>query len=592
MKGILITQCVQNDFVRPLRADESLPNLVHVGRFEADRLAGPNGVLIPFLRAAHAAKDLAIIHVVDQHDPVRHKAHFDLFRPHCVVGSEGAKLIASIDALANDDPDTRLVPAGDLNDFEDSALMRTLTDLGATPDTPIGVIGVWTDAKVAFLLYDLRTRFKAKKLATCSGLTASRSMDAHFRALESLKIVLDVELHHSPASFLAWLDPQAPPPALAPAAQCEFTKAIGTPSWWTPAHVAERDSLIGAIAGSKVQLQPLGGGFSGAQVFIARTTGPARVVKVGARDEIARERFGNERVARVLGDVVPRLLQYREGPRLAAMEMELAQSSDPRASTPATFQWLAQSDPSDEMAAVLDTALELAMDRALGRLYRVAEKDNADLLTTFGFTDNYGKPQFVDSVCRHAETVAKATDGTAAAAGVVAFYRQWLPGRTMMREVFTAPVHADFNLQNLLLSCRPGEAAPAHVWLIDFARLTRLPNLTDFAKVENDLSYIVLPASENAARMQEARLASASLEIDLAPFAVTPEERRYARWMATLRRVAARMDPRGAPAMADYRVALLRYAAHTIGFDEPTMAQRGLALLACARLAAMISSNS
>ena len=67
-------------------------------------------------------------------------------------------------------------------------------------------------------------------------------------------------------------------------------------------------------------------------------------------------------------------------------------------------------------------------------------------------------------------------------------------------------------------------------------------------------------------------------------------ERRHARLVAALRRVAARVDPRGAEAMADYRLALLRYAAHTLGFDEPSLRQRRLALFACARLAGLVAA--
>ena len=35
----------------------------------------------------------------------------------------------------------------------------------------IGVVGVWTDAKVNFLLYDLKTRLGFDALSTCSALT-------------------------------------------------------------------------------------------------------------------------------------------------------------------------------------------------------------------------------------------------------------------------------------------------------------------------------------------------------------------------------------------------------------------------------------
>src|SRR5439155_1737758 len=82
----------------------------------------------------------------------------------------------------------------------------------------------------------------------------------------------------------------------------------------------------------------------------------------------------------------------------------------------------------------------------------------------------------------------------------------------------------------------------------DFARLTRMPNLTDFAKVENDLSYVLLPWSEGAGRMQEARLGSETLEVDLKPLASTPAEHRHARLVEMLRRIAVRMDPPGGAA--------------------------------------------
>jgi hypothetical protein len=52
------------------------------------------------------------------------------------------------------------------------------------------------------------------------------------------------------------------------------------------------------------------------------------------------------------------------------------------------------------------------------------------------------------------------------------------------------------------------------------------------------------------------------------------------------------MDPRGVAAMQDYRVALLRYAAHTLGFDQPDLRQRRLALEGCARLAGQLAAEA
>ena len=125
--NLLITQCVQKDFVRPLADGEPLPNLVHVGRLEAERLCGESGALSGFLKAAHDVEPerLAIVHVVDRHDPAAHAAHLLQFRPHCLAGSDGARLIEPFEELAGRRARTRLVPAGDLNDFEEPGLRET-----------------------------------------------------------------------------------------------------------------------------------------------------------------------------------------------------------------------------------------------------------------------------------------------------------------------------------------------------------------------------------------------------------------------------------------------------------------------------------
>jgi nicotinamidase-related amidase len=625
MRSILITQCVQNDFVRPLAAGEALPNLVHIGRMEAERLHAP---LADFLTLAHAVdpEKLAIVHVGDAHDPKKHAAHFDLFRAHCIAGSDGAQFVAPIPTKAKDRANTHTLSAGDLNDFEDSTLQRVLGELcnGDAKNVRVGVVGVWTDAKISFLLYDLCTRLRAGQLATCSALTASRSIDAHFRALESLQTLLGVNVFHAAGEFLEWLAPgQASTKLSATPVEISYASPPQSPSGWTAEHEAECHAILGRLRlesadgnratsilrKEELKLQQLGGGFSGAQVFIGRCAGEApRIYKVGARGEIARERFGNERVRRVLGDVVPRLLAWHEGSRLAGMKLELAECVSSDQKGPATFKSLYESDASDSTTMLLEATLDAVLDAGLGRFYRTAEKDNADLLEIYGFTDRHARPQFADSIARKADAIA-AKHGFADAAALLkdakiagpwlepkTFYTQWLPGRSLTREIFPSLVHGDLNLANILLSWRPNAATPDRVWVIDFARLSRLPNLTDFAKIENDLTYIMMPVSnaaefETAQRIQDARLAGPGLDVpNLAQLGQTSAQKRYCRLIARLRSIAAKMDGRGPAAMDEYRLALLRYAAHTLGFDEPTSWQLRLSLLACAQLCGRISS--
>ncbi|MCG3194680.1 MAG: hypothetical protein DIJKHBIC_03941 [Thermoanaerobaculia bacterium] len=595
VKALLLTQCLQNDFIRLLDEGEPLPNLVHVGALESDRLSGKNGALSGFLKRTHAtpAEELGIVHIVDRHDPARHGAHLERFRPHCISGTPGADLVAPLPELVACRRGTPLVEGGDLSDAEDSDLGSVLRALsgGDLSSLRVGVIGVWTNVKVMFLLYDLATRLGARHLATCSALTASRSMRGHFAALDEIRDVLGVTVFHSPGEFLDWLGVS--------------TSGTGV------TEDEERQALVSALSSEGTSLSPLGGGFSGSQVFLARDgDGAASVLKVGRRGEIACERFGNERIRRILGDGVPALLGYREGGTLAAMRMELADSHDPSAARPATFKKLFESDPSEDATAVLEGALQSALGSLLGRFYHTAEKDNADLLEAYGFTDAHGRPRWADSVVAKAEAIATTSGFSGSEAFLEGqpfsgpfmspreFYQGWLPGQSRREEVYSSVVHADLNLANILVSRRRQDGGLFRTWVIDFARLARFPNLTDFAKVENDLTYILLrledeKAASRAFAIQEARLSSTTLMPQrLESLAETPLEKRYIRLLLALRRLAAEVDPRGAKAMATYRVALLRYAAHTLGFDEPSLPQLRLALAGVARLAALVAEET
>ena len=71
--AILITQCLQNDFVKPIGRHEPLPNQLHVGHEEARRLMGDKpdeGPVARLMSWAEGARpeDLQVIHIRDWHD--------------------------------------------------------------------------------------------------------------------------------------------------------------------------------------------------------------------------------------------------------------------------------------------------------------------------------------------------------------------------------------------------------------------------------------------------------------------------------------------------------------------------------------------
>src|ERR1700759_4743422 len=102
-QAILITQCLQNDFVKPLAVENgsaALPNLLHIGVEESRRLMGENpaeGPIAQLIRWANQADvaNLKLINIRDWHeagDPEQAE-HFRQFGAHCVAGTDGAKFV-------------------------------------------------------------------------------------------------------------------------------------------------------------------------------------------------------------------------------------------------------------------------------------------------------------------------------------------------------------------------------------------------------------------------------------------------------------------------------------------------------------------
>ena len=105
--ALLLTQCLQRDFVGPLGPLDALPNSLHIGAEESRRLLGPvpeRGPLAQLMRWAETAgDDLAVAHVRDWHDegdPLQ-REHLQLFGRHCIAQSDGAALVLDLDAAVD-----------------------------------------------------------------------------------------------------------------------------------------------------------------------------------------------------------------------------------------------------------------------------------------------------------------------------------------------------------------------------------------------------------------------------------------------------------------------------------------------------------
>lgn len=583
-RALLIGECLQNDFVQPIGRYDPLPNLLHVGHEEALRLLGEDpaqGPLATAMRWAHArpAEELGLILIRDWHDasdPTQ-RPHLEQFGAHCLAGSTGAAFAFPEPAHGR----ATIVNALTLNDFQGTGLAARLDPLSGEP-LRVGLIGVWTEAKVSFLAYELATRYPRFELAVCSALTASSSRARHFLALAELERLLGVRVHDSVGRFLEFLGGE------------HVELPLHGFSAKHPELVSD-DPLAGdderllrhLFRGCReVRLRTLDGGFSGNRVLGCESIDllghreVPHVVKIGPRDPIARERTAFERVQSVLGNNAPAVTDFAELGARGAIKYRYASLGG----FATTFQKLYQGGLED---ARVERILRLVFEEQLGRLYAAASYERCDLLDYYSF-----RPESAAGVRSRAEALAPRGllgPGGRELPPLHLFYERELDALAGRAPdyCFLAYVHGDLNGANIVVD------GQENVWIIDFFHTHRGHVVRDLAKLENDLLYIMTPLGGEPELEQAMRLAELLLSVeDLA--APLPAARAYdLRSPALLRAHRTLCRLRGFyPELVRHDrdplqllVAQLRYAAHTLAFDESSLLQRRFALYTATRCA-------
>ena len=595
-QSLLLTQCLQNDFVKPIARHERQPNLLHIGHEEARRLMGDNPAEGPVARVmqwAYAQTDeaLRLIHIRDWHDALdlRQMDHLMHFGLHCEADSEGAAFAFPVPE--NSPKDVGIVNTLTLNDFQDTNLAELLTPF-AEQKLRVGLMGVWTEAKITYLAYELSTRYPSFELGVCSALTAGASRTQHFVALDHLEKLLGVKIFSSVSAFVRFLGGAA--------------EQLPLTGWQDARHpVVVLDSLP-TLSDTDARLvrylfrdarvlkmQRLGGGYSGNEVFGTRSSDlqghkqVSHVVKIGWHHLIGKERMAFEQIEAVLGNNAPRIVDFVELGERAALKYRYASMTNQFSRT---FQSL--------LSDGLDTAkaqriLYTVFVEQLGRLYAAARYQQLDLLSYYEFSS-----QLAPEVRRSVEKIidAPAEGETISINGQPApnlcrFYEDVL-GRLQPRQAglgcYMAYVHGDLNGANILVD------EHENVWLIDFYHTHRGHVLRDLIKLENDLLYLMTPI-ETDAELNEAMELSRFLvnvedlrsplpELDKAGFETEALQRSYA-LLRELRSYYPELVHSDRNSL-QLLIGQLRYATHTLGFAEASPRQKQWALYTaslCAR---------
>ena len=593
---ILITECLQNDFVRPIGRYDALPNLLHVGYEEARRLKGEEPAEGPVARmmrwAQRAAGDgLLLLHIRDWHDPdaAGQQAHLARFGSHCLAGSEGAAFAWPASPEASDG--AQIVDAPTLNDFQGTELEQILAPFAAGA-ARVGLMGVWTEAKITFLAYELRTRYPGFVLGVCSALTASSSRARHFIALDQLERILGVRVIQSVGSFIEWLGGAGEGvEATLPGDGGERHPELEV-SGAAVLAVEDRRLLRYLFRDCRrVELRTLDGGFSGNVVLGSSSVDlhghrqVPHVVKIGPRDAIGRERCSFERIEDVLGNSAPSVTDFADLGERGAIKYRYASMGEGFSTT---FQKVYRGGA--DLSRV-ERILDIVFREQLGRLYAAATLERCDLLEHYLFSSRWasGVRRRVERLIGAPAGPRLSFPGGREAECVCEFYERHLDaleGRAA-DSCFISFVHGDLNGANIVIDGQD------NVWVIDFFHTARGHVLKDLIKLENDLLYIFTPLADEAELAQALAVTDALVAVEdlaAAPPDLALSAPSLARGYRTLKLLRGFY-----PDLVKYDrdplqllTGQLRYAVHTLGFDESSALQRRWALYAACRYAEQV----
>jgi nicotinamidase-related amidase len=318
-ESLLFTQCIQNDFVKPIGRFDPIPNQLHVGFAEASRLMGEIPAEGPVARTMQWAlsqpnEALQVIHIRDWHQASapEQKAHLEMFGEHCLQNTEGAEL--AFETPTDAQSQALVVDSITLNDFSNTQLAQVLKPYEGKK-CRVGIMGVWTEAKVSFLAYELATRYPDFDVAVCSALCASSSRQHHFEALDQLERILGVRVIDSVGAFIDFLGGESEAlPLLGIRDNFPEIEVEGTdlsPTDRTLVRFLFRDC-------KKVSLKALDGGFSGNVAAATKSIDfhgheqVPHVLKIGPADEMGKERTAFERIQDVMGNNAPQISDFAD----------------------------------------------------------------------------------------------------------------------------------------------------------------------------------------------------------------------------------------------------------------------------------------
>ena len=576
MSTIIIGEGLTNDVLSPQHQFQA--SRENVGQREIERLLGQGktfgeGPLPAFLRAAAqarnngAALELLFLQPADDAEgassgAARSGDPSGFVEPIAQIASEATVLQTRHDII----PWEKLLQV--LRGLSD----KTAKSSGSEKGHPhFLIVGCHTEKRILAIAALLQGMLGIKNVAVSSHLVGSATQEGHMAALRhnlpglGVHVFLDLEetaeyTGIEPGAFASF---RAHPCTIEPAEARESMDE----------HQRRIVELL-CLHWTRARLRPLAGGFSGSLLFLVDGwKGEARtepmVVKIDAFQQMRRELDGYYQVKDFFGKHVPTFGYPVSKGNSLGVGMELAAMEGSPETLQDTFEAAAGEKTVRRFMLRLDKALSLLSEKLYKNTsekawivpYRVfglhAEqeviwlRENAEFALQYVSESRSGAPGGnADQLATLVRLIAANEDGV---------------------ESTVCLAHGDLNYANIIFD------EGNNTWFIDWTHSGSWPVELDFAKLENDVKFVMTKDFDldDLARLQkfEEYLLAQRLPSDVDGL---PDTLKFAKWDLRFRKIlgAVREIRRKCFALKEdddwlvYRVALLKHAMHTLSFDK------------------------
>jgi hypothetical protein len=433
------------------------------------------------------------------------------------------------------------------------------------------VVGCHTEAELFALANYLKNGLGVGRVCVSPYFSGSPSREAHLAAFRHYFLVAGVEVLLDPGDIEAALGMALSAVDGLGLGACRIEPAE------TAAQLQDEQRRIVELLcmhWDEARLRSLAGGFSGSQLFIAtgqkgRATTEPLVLKIDSYLQMRRELNGYYRVKDFLGKHVPTFgFPVSLGSQLG-VAMELAAMEGSPETMQDSFEAAESEAQLDRFYARLDKTLGLLAEKLYRNTQSVAAfapyrqlglhtrdqqgwlEENAALIG--GYLEELGASDYAidaEQLRRVLQVISKNED-------------------TVDAEVCL--VHGDLNLANVI--CDEGD----NVWFIDWTHCGVTPVELDFAKIENDIKFVMSKEFELEDLPRLRRFEEMLLNHPIPPDVTElPDDLKFAKWDLRYRKILGAVRRIRAVCFSltrsedwlVYRIALLRYALHTLSFDE------------------------